>query len=231
MLIYTLSLGANPEFSHTHNPRKSIVPKMLSITDVCQLIKGQRGEEIARKVSSRAGLDPWASSVLSTPQEQLPPRAASSSTTNRCSAATAGDTSGMRQPSPQINEMVTALGRGLAGGPWMGPHQRHLHQPTLLRRETARSPLLKGRAQGVLVGFRITPQSPGHWVVPPGISPSTSYLPAPSSKSQEYTTQMPLLPSMPRLDRGEKIHSIVLWNTHQEAYQERGPCGAWQRAP
>ena len=147
MLIYTLSLGANPEFSHTHNPRKSIVPKMLSITDVCQLIKGQRGEEIARKVSSRAGLDPWASSVLSTPQEQLPPRAASSSTTNRCSAATAEDTSGMRQPSPQINEMVTALGRGLAGGPWMGTHQRHLHQPTLPGRETARSPLLKGRAQ------------------------------------------------------------------------------------
>ena len=230
MLIYTLSLGANPEFSHTHNPRKSIVPKMLSITDVCQLIKGQRGEEIARRVISRAGLDPWASSVLSTPQEQLPPRAASSSTTNvLCSHSWRHFRD--ETTKPQINEMVTALGRGLAGGPWMGTHQRHLHQPTLPGRETARSPLLKGRAQGVLVGFRITPQSPGHWVVPPGISPSTSYLPAPSSKSQEYTTQMPLLPSMPRLDRGEKIHSIVLWNTHQEAYQERGPCGAWQRAP
>lgn len=171
---------------------------MLSITDVCQLIKSQRGEEIARKVSSRAGLDPWASTVLSTTS-----RAASTSTTHRYSAATSEDTSEMRQPSPQNNEMVTALGRGQETS--MGPLGENAPADTFTTPPSwaVKQPghhSSKAGQKGVLLSFRITPQSPGHWVAPPGISPSTPYLPAPSSKSQEYTTQKPLLPSIPRLE-------------------------------
>lgn len=31
--------------------------------------------------------------------------------------------------------------------------------------------------------------------------------------------------------RGERVHGVVAWGTHQEAYKDRGPQVAWQRTP
>lgn len=73
------------------------------------------------------------------------------------------------------------------------------HHPTLPG-STAQSLLLKGRAErgaGKLQNHttisRTLGGAPRDFTIHP-------YLPAPSSKSQEYTTQMPLLPSVPRLE-------------------------------
>lgn len=39
----------NPEFTHTHTNQENLVPKRVRATDLCQLIKDQREEEIIKK--------------------------------------------------------------------------------------------------------------------------------------------------------------------------------------